>query len=210
MDFSAVLGRLRDRLVEQERNLMLSQESFGDFADYVEDEVHDDDHPVLTAMLSNDPNSIQVCTNFTLDEFRVLWSQVESAVLPTWNLGRGRRHQTSAIDAFVMSLTVLKHYDNWSKHASDFGMKTPTFEKMVNKMFTLVEPYLFQFYVNTSTMTEYRRTNTQFRHYKYALYATDVKFQPANRPTGRFLEQKHYFSGIFLLHEYNTDFSLYR
>ncbi|ETV77330.1 hypothetical protein H257_08776 [Aphanomyces astaci] len=35
----------------------------------------------------------------------------------------------------------------------------------------------------------------KFVHYPYALYATDVKFQPSHRPSGRFGEQKHYFSG---------------
>ncbi|ETV88818.1 hypothetical protein H257_00310 [Aphanomyces astaci] len=31
--------------------------------------------------------------------------------------------------------------------------------------------------------------------YPYAKYAADVKFQPSHRPSGRFGEQRHYFSG---------------
>nr|CCA20496.1 AlNc14C96G5857 [Albugo laibachii Nc14] len=33
-----------------------------------------------------------------------------------------------------------------------------------------------------------------FTNYHYALYATDVKFRPSNRPSGRFDERKRYFS----------------
>jgi DDE superfamily endonuclease len=43
-------------------------------------------------------------------------------------------------------------------------------------------------------MTEQRRTRT-FENFPFALYATDVKFQVSNRPSGKFMEQKHYFSG---------------
>ncbi|KAF0689788.1 Aste57867_18807 [Aphanomyces stellatus] len=39
------------------------------------------------------------------------------------------------------------------------------------------------------------RSGHTFANFPYALYATDVKFQPCERPTGRFGESKHYFSG---------------
>ncbi|ETV66649.1 hypothetical protein H257_16953 [Aphanomyces astaci] len=45
------------------------------------------------------------------------------------------------------------------------------------------------------TMEALREHGTTFRNYPYAKYATDVKFQPSHRPSGRFGEQKHYFSG---------------
>ena len=40
-----------------------------------------------------------------------------------------------------------------------------------------------------------KSNNIRFKSYPYALYATDVKFQSANRSVWKLLEQKHYFSG---------------
>lgn len=39
-----------------------------------------------------------------------------------------------------MALVVLRLYDTWAKHASDFRMQMPTFEKMVNKVCEM-EPF---------------------------------------------------------------------
>jgi hypothetical protein len=208
MNAHEVVRRLRALQAEEDRNLSVSQDTFGNYQEYLNEDVHDDEHPVLTAAIEDDPLNLKSMTNFTLPEFNVLWSQVEPVVLPVWNLGRGRRHRTTAIDAFLMVLTVLKHYDAWHKHAADFKMKTPTFEKMVNRMITLVEPVLSEKFIKTITMSDARRTDKTFRYYKYALYATDVKFQPANRPTGRFMEQKHYFSGKHKLYGYKTEYSV--
>nr|CCA27607.1 AlNc14C598G12222 [Albugo laibachii Nc14] len=43
-------------------------------------------------------------------------------------------------------------------------------------------------------MADQRAKTQLFTNYRYALYATDVKFQPSNRPSGRFDETKRYFS----------------
>ncbi|OWZ16272.1 hypothetical protein PHMEG_0009957 [Phytophthora megakarya] len=43
-------------------------------------------------------------------------------------------------------------------------------------------------------MNEQVETGNTFSNYPHALYATDVTFAPAYRPTGRFTEQKKYFS----------------
>ncbi|DBA01037.1 TPA: hypothetical protein N0F65_002647 [Lagenidium giganteum] len=116
---------------------------------------------------------MEVMINFDAAHFDVLWALVEDAVLPKWLMGRGRRHITKPKDAILMMLTVLKHYNTWEKHASDFSMRTSTFEKLVGKMIDIVEPILFSHLIRPASMKE----------------------QPANRPTGLFSEQKRYFSG---------------
>ncbi|ETV90412.1 hypothetical protein H310_14799 [Aphanomyces invadans] len=73
-------------------------------------------------------------------------------------------------------------------------MKAPTLEKMVMRVIESVQPVLYEHYVTMPTMAELREKGSLFRNNPYAKYATDVKFQPSNRPTGRFGEQKHYFS----------------
>ncbi|GMF42198.1 unnamed protein product [Phytophthora fragariaefolia] len=47
-----------------------------------------------------------------------------------------------------------------------------------------------------------------FRNYPYALYATDVKFQPAYRPSGQFAEQNTYFSEKHKLYGYKLECSV--
>lgn len=74
-------------------------------------------------------------TNFSNRGFLTLWGQVDHVLLPTRTLGRGRRPSVAPKkDALFMALVVLKHYDTWKKHAADFQMRVPTFEKIINKV----------------------------------------------------------------------------
>lgn len=57
----------------------------------------------------------------------------------------------------------------------------------------LVEPLLYNLMVKQVNMTEQRRQGFEFKYYKYALYATDVKFQPSYRPSGRLMNKKIFF-----------------
>ncbi|DBA03324.1 TPA: hypothetical protein N0F65_011683 [Lagenidium giganteum] len=132
-----------------------------------EEEAVDSDSPVMDQFNANlDLGWIEVTINFDAAQFDVLWALVKDAELPKWSMGRGRRHITRPKDAVLMMLTVLKHYDTWEKH--------------------LIRPV---------TVKEQRDRQMVFKYYPRALYATDVKFQPANRPTGLFPEQKWCFSG---------------
>ncbi|EGZ13313.1 hypothetical protein PHYSODRAFT_513607 [Phytophthora sojae] len=47
-----------------------------------------------------------------------------------------------------------------------------------------------------------------FANYPHALYATDVKFQPAYHPRGRFTEQKVYFSAKHKLYSFKIECSV--
>lgn len=47
-----------------------------------------------------------------------------------------------------------------------------------------------------------------FRHYKFALYATDVKFQHTNRPAGKHEEAKVNFSNKHKVYGYNSEVSV--
>ncbi|ETV80573.1 hypothetical protein H257_06107 [Aphanomyces astaci] len=104
----------------------------------------------------------------------------------------GRSSSQPSLHAGMMD---AGHYQTWDKHALDFGKKAPTLEKMVMRVIETVQPVLYDHFVTMPTMTDLWDKGTVFRTYPYAKDATDVKFQPANRPTGRFGEQKHYFSG---------------
>ncbi|OWZ08272.1 hypothetical protein PHMEG_00019214 [Phytophthora megakarya] len=126
------VARLVAREEEPINKLALSHHEYSPYLDHQEKEpAVEGDAPVMTSFIQDlGPSAM---TNFTESEFSLLWEQVEEKLLPERNLGRGRRHKTTAKDAFFMSLAVLKHHDSWLKHATDFRMLPPTFEKMINK-----------------------------------------------------------------------------
>ncbi|ETV99080.1 hypothetical protein H310_08508 [Aphanomyces invadans] len=81
-------------------------------------------------------------------------------------------------------------------------MKAPTLEKMIHRMIDLVEP------VQPVTMTQQIERGRTFSNFPSALYCTDVKFQPSYRPTGRFDEAKHYYSGKHKLYGLKLEYSV--
>ncbi|KAG2829994.1 hypothetical protein PC129_g6679 [Phytophthora cactorum] len=171
------------------------QNDFLDSDDDADDTSADSDSPLLDGYFeSGGSDAVVTLTNFTLTEFHFLWAHVELELTSRWASGRGRKSTTTAKDASMMFLCVLKHYGTWQKHAIDFGFKAPTFEKMMYRVLEIVTPVLNKAFICPPSMATQRANSSTFRHYPYALYATDVKFQPALRPTGRFSEAKHYFS----------------
>ncbi|KAF0706981.1 hypothetical protein AaE_013839, partial [Aphanomyces astaci] len=147
-------------------------------------------------------------TNFTVTEFESLWAMVDDTMNTAWMEGRGRRSTTSPKDALFMALAVLKHFSTWEKHAPDFGYKAPTFEKLIMRVLHSVQPVLYVELIRVPSMSNLSNSDRRFDHFSYALYEVDVTFQPAQRPTGRFAEQKHYFSGKLHLYGYKIEASV--
>lgn len=75
----------------------------------------------------------------------------------------------------------------------------------VCQVFDIVEPVLVTEFIKPTTMATQLRDGQRFRHHPFALYALDVKFQPAFRPGGRFNEKKHYFSGKHKLYGFKVE-----
>ena len=124
----------------------------------------------------------------------MLWSTIEDVIVPAWTTGHGQKCKVMRKDEFMMALCVLKHYDTWGKHALDFIIATSTFQKIIMRVISLIEQPLYQKFIKSVNMADQRAKPQLFTNYRYALYATDVKFQPSNRPSGRFDETKRYFS----------------
>ena len=70
---------------------------------------------------------------------------VEEAVTIPWTTGRGNKCAVKPKDVFLVRLTV---YINWDKNAMDFTMKTSSFERVVMKLFAIIEKPLFERFVN--------------------------------------------------------------
>lgn len=195
MNLVATLARLEEEHAEELANLERCAEEFGDFVNSA-DEVNDSSSPVYDdAFIEGGSEAIASLTNFSDAEFHAVWAIVEGTVTARWATGRGKKNKVKAKDAFMMALCVLKHYSHWDKHALDFNLKTSTFEKMIMKMFSIIEHPLCDLLIQPVTMAKQRAKGNLFTNYPYALYATNVKFQPSHRPSGRFQEQKRYFSG---------------
>jgi hypothetical protein len=208
MDAQQVLQRLADAEAEERRNLADAADQYNGTLFQQEEVELDSDAPIYQQYLSEGgANSIRNMTNFTDSEFDTLWNLIEDEMQSSWRSGRGRRPKTEPKDAFFMTLTVLKHYQNWDKHALDFGLVTSTFEKLVSRVIRLVSPLFSNRFIKAISMSEQRRTRT-FENFPFALYATDVKFQVSNRPAGKFMEQKHYFSGKHKLYGYKIECSV--
>ncbi|KAF0708388.1 hypothetical protein AaE_013231, partial [Aphanomyces astaci] len=71
-----------------------------------------------------------------------------------------------------------------------------------------VQPVLYDELIRVPSMSDLSNSDRRFDHFPYALYAVDVKFQPAQRPRGRCAEQKHFFSKKHHLHGYNIEASV--
>lgn len=141
-----VLQRLQSQRTEDEYDLARCGMIYGSASLLSHDaDTADSDSPVMDSFQQQNGNSewLKTLTNFSLAEFDHLWAVVEQDVISTWIVGRGRKHATKPKDAFMMALCVLKHYDTWSKHALDFGMKTSSFEKTITKVSLLCVCHLY-------------------------------------------------------------------
>ncbi|ETV66668.1 hypothetical protein H257_16970 [Aphanomyces astaci] len=192
MRVTSMLERLQDQSASDRLHLQQSLVEFGEAADE-DNDVQDANNPLMDKVIEEaGDEAFRVLTNFTPSEFDIIWANVERAMNSKWFEGRGRKSKMTPKDDLHITLTVLKHYQSSEKHAVDFNLKAPTLEKIVVKVVELCSPILYNTFVTMPTMTSLGR---KFVHYPYALYATDVKFQPPHRPSGRFGEQMHYFSG---------------
>ncbi|OWZ21704.1 hypothetical protein PHMEG_0003695 [Phytophthora megakarya] len=100
------------------------------------------------------------------------------------------------------------HFDTWHKHAIDFNMGVSTLEKMVHRAIQTIELVLYSQLVERVKMNKQIQKGNAFSNYPHALYATDVKFQPAYRPMGRFTERKVYFSAKHKLYGFKIECSV--
>ncbi|ETV97367.1 hypothetical protein H310_09702 [Aphanomyces invadans] len=200
MDSIAIVTRLQQQVDDDTHALNELSTVYQAHSQQVE-EADDTPTPVIDSFFSQGGNAaLTTMSNFTLAEIETIWAVVEPAMVTSWTMGRGRKSKTSPKDAFFMLLSVLKHCNAWDKHALDFNMKAPTFEKMIQRVIDI--------YVMPVNMTRQVQQGKAFANFPSALYCTDVKFQPSYRPTGRFDEAKHYFSGKHKLYGLKLEYSV--
>ncbi|ETV64237.1 hypothetical protein H257_18845 [Aphanomyces astaci] len=125
---------------------------------------------------------IRSMTNFTVTKFKSLWAMVNDAMNTARMEGCSRRSTTSPKDELFMALP-----------------------KLVMRVLHAGQPVLYDGLIRVPSMSDLSNSDRRFDHFPYALYAVDVKFQPALRPKERFVEQKHYFIGKIHLYGYKIE-----
>ncbi|KAF0702080.1 hypothetical protein AaE_016142, partial [Aphanomyces astaci] len=164
-----------------------------------DDTDHDSPAPVLDAFIqAKGPNVVHQMTNFSLSEFNVLWSDLQSTVNRRWNNGSGRKCDVTGRDMLFMAVTSMKHCGTWDVVATMFAAASPTFSKRVITFLEAIHPHLKTKYIDNVgakwTMEHLTSTGQRFANFPAALYAVDVTFQKTNAPAGTFSEKKMYYS----------------
>ena len=170
----------------------------------------DSNSPVFDIFYNQEGSqSIFNMKNLTAREFQCLWDLVADHVMSYWNIGRGKRCTYGGKDVLLMMLATLKHGSNWDWTGKIFGVKGPTFERMIVKYVNIVSEYLYNYLVETEarrfSLSDIEEKGKGFHHYPFAKYATDVTFQQSNRPLGNHQESKVYFSGKHKLYGYKCE-----
>ncbi len=103
-------------------------------------------------------------------------------------------------------------WTHWDLMGEIFERKGPTLQRLFSCAVETWSPILYNEFINNAyvklTMANLVRKGAQFKHFSYALYATDVIFLQGNCPTGTMLEGKHNFSGKHKLYAYKTEVSV--
>ncbi len=151
-------------------------------------------------------------TNFNCREIDHLWHRCCTVLNEKFTLGRGKKTDVSPKDILFIVLCVVKTPTNWDLMGEIFEKKGPTLQRLFSRAVDILSPILYQDYVLDCfaklSMTTLINKKAQFKNFPCALYATDVIFQQANRPSGNMLEGKHYFSGKHKLYGFKTEVSV--
>ncbi|ETW04038.1 hypothetical protein H310_04424 [Aphanomyces invadans] len=181
------------RLIERQQVRQADLERYPDIV-HEDDAVVDSPTPIFDLFLSHGPDTILLMTNFTTAEFNSIWYNLQDH------------------DVLFMVLTVLKHGGTWDYMGRRFGLKGPTFQRLVIRYLAIIDPMLYETYVvkaaNKFTMKKLVTSGHIFKHYKTARYATDVTFQQSYRPSGKHEEVKPYYSKKHGLYGYKVETSV--
>ena len=109
--------------------------------------------PIIDQLIEcGDNDAFKTLTQFTEEEFNMIWSLFEAQIQAHWVKGRGKSCSISPRDALFITLVVLKTPTSWRSYARDFGVSASTLEKTVWKMMKIVGPLFKEEFCSSCTM----------------------------------------------------------
>lgn len=202
-----VLGELQEKRDEE-------MAKFASEAIHEESDIESDStSPLFDSFYANGGSkTLLQMTNFNAREIDHLWHRCRTVLSTKFTLGRGKKTEVSPKDILFIVLCVIKAATNWDLMGEIFDKKGPTLQRLFSRAVDILSPVLYKDCV-VGHMTKLSMTNliskrAQFKNFPCALYATDVIFQQANRPSGNMLEGKLYFSGKHKLYGFKTEVSV--
>jgi len=90
-------------------------------------------------------NVIKNMANFYLKEFNYLYSICEPALES--HMGRGRKPKIGSKDAFLLTLTMLKHYEKYDKMADSHHIKTDLLKSTIDRTIEIIFPSLVRRFI---------------------------------------------------------------
>lgn len=130
--------------------------------------------------------SVQQVTKFDKSELHSIWDMLSETAHSFYYIGAGRKSLYRVNDESFMKLEVLKHGGNWDILPRFFGMKAPTFERLVATFIDMICRHAYTKYISefqtTINFADLLNDGVRFRNYATARYATDVILQQAGRP----------------------------
>ncbi|KAG2767180.1 hypothetical protein Pcac1_g21484 [Phytophthora cactorum] len=120
MEAADVVARLRLLQSEEHENLERSAATFGDYADYVEEEVLETESPVMDSFVLQGGNWVlKTLTNFTQAEFGVLWAEVEGALHAVWSMPENVHDATRSMSPTPFQPSAV-HEDDETQMSLEF------------------------------------------------------------------------------------------
>ena len=134
-------------------------------------------------------------TNFTADEFLILWTQVEDIILTKLKAGSGKKSSVHPMDAFLFLLAQLKAGTPVATTCKLFSIESNVFWRAILGILTKCSFAIYEWFVEEKSMEEYRKLGKTFVHYPSAIEAIDVTFQQSYARGREFGDRKMLFSG---------------
>ena len=198
--------------MEHEAHLESMQPESVDLSD--SDDDLDSPSPIFDEVYNSSGNEgLITLTNFNALEFSALYDYVSDHVTTNWNVGRGKKSKFTGKDVFLLAVSVVKMGGSWDEMALPWKIKPATFQTMIVKFLKMMSRHLYEKTVQVyqeldGWMKDTLEAGKAFAHYPCAIYATDVRFQMANRPSGNHQESKLYFSRKHGLYGYKEEASV--
>ena len=184
------LTSVRNRILTKENNI---RERI--FACNVEEDGENTqiaDSPIFEEV-SKDSTTFKVFTNFTVQEFLVLFSIVEHDFNNYYLMRRGRKPTIGPKDSFFLMLYFFKVYDKFNIIANVFKIPQSTLESTIKRTIEICHVPLSRRFFRNKPMNQVENKEK----YGAVKICGDVVFQKCYRPKRRFGECKHYFSGKY-------------